>query len=106
MATTPLVGDGSKAEKPKKAKKKDKKQDLDDLKKELEIVRTDMQCFDRVVNSCHPLKIVYFFRIGTQSHWKRSVLVWRRMSTRFVKFCPLFCCYGIAVVLEEHRLSF
>ena len=43
----------------KKSKKAEKKENLEDLKKELEIVRKDIQCCDVVLVKCHAEIMVF-----------------------------------------------
>lgn len=96
MATTPLVDDGSApkgkhgGKSGKKSKKAEKKENLEDLKKELEIVRINVQCCDVVLVRCHAEIMVLFCRTGIQSLWKRSVDVWRQLSRRLVQFLRVF----------------
>ena len=90
MATTPLVDDGSApkgkdGKSGKKSKKADKKDNLEDLKKELEIVRKDIQLCAVVLFRCYAEITVLFCRTGTQSLWKRSVDVWRQVPKRLVQ---------------------
>lgn len=96
VATTPLVDDGSApkgkhgGKSGKKSKKAEKKENLEDLKKELEIVRINVQCCDVVLVRCHAEIMVLFCRTGIQSLWKRSVDVWRQLSRRLVQFLRVF----------------